>query len=167
MAACFRMSPFPGAGAVHIAHGQKPPQRAGQKVDGLVVVPTDGHTLSIGQGEAAVVKNVQRAVSVAATVTFAGLAKVVEQSRHRYALRRDTTRVREHMIIYLKRVLSQPAEFLVMAVTAACEVAGSLKIDDNGLNAGAPRGAKDLLDPVFVLVHIHHHVHSLYTPGTA
>ena len=118
-----------------------------------MVVLTDGYALSGGQCKAAVVKDVERALTVSAAVTPACLAKVVEHSRHRNAIGRAAFRVREHIIIYLKRVLSQPAVLLVMLVTTASEVVGILQVDDNGLNAGAPRGAKDLQDPVFSLCH--------------
>lgn len=67
------------------------------------------------------------------------------------------------MFIHLKGVLGKAAILLVVAITAALEVARGQEIVDNGFDAGALGRAEDLTDPVFGIRHVRHGFANLYS----
>ena len=101
-----------------------------------------------GKGIAALVENIDTATTVAATVTMAGLAEIVEQSYDGNAVDRERARVGEHMVVHLNGMGGEPAELLVMAVAAAPEEVRVLKVVNDGVRAGTSECANGVEDPL-------------------
>ena len=117
-----RVRSFPASRAVHVSQRQGTPQGARDEVKGLVVMPSDGSALLLGEGETALVEDVKRTSPVAAPVPTACLAQVVEQGCHCDGIRPHPRRMGGHVLVHLQRMTRETAMLLVMAVTATGEV---------------------------------------------
>lgn len=149
-----RMGALPGASTAHITKGKSAPERAGNEIQGLVVVPSDGGTLVCRQLEAEPLQDVDASLSVAATVTPHCLPEVVEQPCDGDAVGRQSASMGEHVFINFEGVLRETAVLLMVAVAAALEVARVLEIPYHRLDAGAPCSAEDGINSVLYVFHM-------------
>ena len=113
---------LPPSRAVAVAEREEAAEGTRHEVQRLVVVAPDGRTLVGGEGEPALVEDVERAAAVPAAVLPARLPEVVEERGDGDAVRGEASRVRGHVVVHLDGVLRKPAALLVVAVAAAREV---------------------------------------------
>ena len=152
------MLPAPRADAV--PEGEDAAQRARHEVGGHVMVTSYGRALVGGQREAAPVEDVERPASVFESAPAAGLAEVVEERRHGDDVGGEAAPgMRGHVLIHLKRMPCEPSAFPVVGVAPAGEVVRRLQIADDGIDAGAPRGAEDSCYPVLGFFHVRLSLH--------
>ena len=123
------------------------------------VVNADGPTFVLRERITEIIQNRNGAHPVPAPVSESVLvarhrfAKVVKQRRHRNGVSGKSACIGKHVLIDFNGMLGKSAALPVVAVTAAREVAGRLKIGNDGLRARAADSAKNGEDTLFDFCH--------------
>ena len=150
------MRPLPRARAMAVGGREGATKSAPERFERPVVVTADGGAFVGGEGEAALVEDVDAAATMAASVATTRLAKVVEESHDGDTVGRERARVGEHVVVHFDGVGGEPAELLVMAVAAAFEESRVLDVVNDGVRAGTSEGANGVDDSLFRICDVHH-----------
>ena len=137
------MSSLPGPGACAVGEREGPAEGARDEVQRPAMVLPDSDSFSVGEREAALGEDIERAGPVATPVAPTRLAEVVEEGGHGDTFGAEIIGVGAHMVEHLQGVLSEPPALLVVAVAATAEVVGGLEVVNHGFNAVALYSAED------------------------